>query len=91
MLKGMANVLNEFLYGISKGFADAAFATYSRRRSTVREDIEQSFGTEEIGEDLFEQAYSGNQPSGKATEIRGSVNLSPKKKGKKKSSGLKEL
>ena len=43
-LDGMANVLNEFLFGVSKGFADAAFAAFSRRRSTVREDIAQSFG-----------------------------------------------
>jgi hypothetical protein len=39
----MANVLNEFLHGVSKGFQDAAFASFSRRRSTVREDINQSF------------------------------------------------
>jgi len=43
-LDGMANVLNEFLYGVSKGFQDAAFASFSRRRSTVRSDIAQSFG-----------------------------------------------
>jgi hypothetical protein len=43
-LDAMANVLNEFLHGVSKGFADAAFASFSRRRSTVREDISQSFG-----------------------------------------------
>ena len=43
ILGSMANVLNEFLYGISKGFRDAAFATFSRRRSTVRDDIEQTF------------------------------------------------
>jgi hypothetical protein len=42
-LNGMANVLNEFLHGVSKGFADAAFASYTRRRSTVRADIAQSF------------------------------------------------
>ncbi|UTC62161.1 cytochrome C oxidase subunit II [Treponema sp. OMZ 788] len=42
-LDGMANVLNEFLHGVSKGFADAAFASFSRRRSTVRADIAQSF------------------------------------------------
>jgi hypothetical protein len=42
-LDAMANVLNEFLHGVSKGFSDAAFATFSRRRSTVREDISQSF------------------------------------------------
>lgn len=42
-LDGMANVLNEFLHGISKGFQDAAFASFSRRRSTVRVDLTQSF------------------------------------------------
>jgi hypothetical protein len=42
-LNGMANVLNEFLHGVSKGFQDAAFASFSRRRSTIREDINQSF------------------------------------------------
>jgi hypothetical protein len=44
-LDAMANVLNEFLSGVSKGFSDAAFASFSRRRSTVREDINQSFGS----------------------------------------------
>jgi hypothetical protein len=42
-LDAMANVLNEFLHSVSKGFQDAAFASFSRRRSTVREDINQSF------------------------------------------------
>ena len=46
-LDGMANVLNEFLHGVSKGFQDAAFASFSRRRSTVREDINQTFGSGE--------------------------------------------
>jgi len=89
MLKGMANVLNEFLYSISKGFADSAFATYSRRRSTVREDIDQSYGEEVTGEDLFEAAYMGANDS-EGSEVKGSVDLSPKKS-RKKSSGLKEL
>jgi len=44
-LDAMANVLNEFLSGVSKGFHDAAFASFSRRRSTVREDINQSFSS----------------------------------------------
>jgi hypothetical protein len=44
-LDGMANVLNEFLHGVSKGFQDAAFASFSRRRSTVRQDIAQSFAS----------------------------------------------
>jgi len=46
-LDGMAGVLNEFLHGVSKGFQDAAFAAFSRRRSTVREDIAQSFSSGE--------------------------------------------
>ena len=46
-LNSMANVLNEFLHGVSKGFQDAAFAAFSRRRSTVREDINQSFSSGE--------------------------------------------
>jgi hypothetical protein len=46
-LDAMANVLNEFLSGVSKGFSDAAFASFSRRRSTVREDLAQSFGGDE--------------------------------------------
>lgn len=89
MLKGMANVLNEFLSGISKGFADAAFATYSRRRSTVRADITQSFvGEGEKKEDLFSSAYMMSDVA--SGEVKGSVNLSPSKPSKK-SSGLKEL
>ena len=43
-LMAMSNVLNEFLSNVSKGFQDAAFASFSRRRSTVREDLAQSFG-----------------------------------------------
>ncbi|HQO01289.1 MAG TPA: cytoplasmic filament protein CfpA [Spirochaetota bacterium] len=87
MLKGMANVLNEFLYGVSKGFQDQAFASYSRRRSTVRSDIEQSFEVEEVKEDLFEAAYKEMHG---AADVKGSVDLSPKSK-PKKTSGLKEL
>ncbi len=45
-LDGMANVLNEFLHGVSKGFQDAAFASFSRRRSTVRADIAQTFAAQ---------------------------------------------
>ncbi len=91
MLKGMANVLNEFLYGISKGFADAAFAQFKRRRSTVREDISQSFGEEEVKEDIFEAAYKSAAASGESSEVKGSINLSPRPKPKGKASGLKEL
>jgi len=54
-LDAMANVLNEFLHGVSKGFQDAAFASFSRRRSTVREDINQSFSSAG-GEDKHHEA-----------------------------------
>jgi hypothetical protein len=86
MLKGMANVLNEFLYGVSKGFSDAAFAQYTRRRSTTREDIDQSFAVEDTSTSILEEAYKSAQPS----EISGTVSLTPKSKTGKKS-GLKEL
>ncbi|MDR1444409.1 MAG: cytochrome C oxidase subunit II [Treponema sp.] len=56
-LDSMANVLNEFLHGVSKGFTDAAFASFSRRRSTVREDITQSFGGDS-GEKIPQQDAS---------------------------------
>jgi hypothetical protein len=88
MLKGMANVLNEFLYGVSKGFSDAAFAQYTRRRSTQREDIDQSFATEDTSASVIEEAYKTSQGG----EISGSVSLSPKSGAKPaKKSGLKEL
>ncbi len=91
MLKGMANVLNEFLYGISKGFADAAFAQFKRRRSTVRTDIDQTFQENEMKENIFEMAYKAEGGEAAPSEIKGSVDLSPKAKGKGKVSGLKEL
>ncbi len=56
-LDGMANVLNEFLHGVSKGFQDAAFASFSRRRSTVRADIAQTFGA-----DPLEDPAAGEAP-----------------------------
>ncbi|TAL37105.1 MAG: cytochrome C oxidase subunit II [Spirochaetes bacterium] len=91
MLKGMANVLNEFLYGISKGFADAAFASFKRRRSTVRADITQTFGETEVKENIFEMAYSAGEGASAESEVKGSVDLSPKSKPKGRASGLKEL
>jgi hypothetical protein len=59
-LDAMANVLNEFLHGVSKGFQDAAFASFSRRRSTVREDINQSFSSAGEGEKPAAAAKGGN-------------------------------
>jgi len=91
ILKGMAGVLNEFLFDISKGFADAAFASYSRRRSTVRDDIDQSFSEEDVQEHMFESAYKA--AANEAAEVKGTVDLSSsaKKKSRGKASGLKEL
>jgi hypothetical protein len=62
-MMSMANVLNEFLYSISVGFADQAFAAFSRRRSTQREDLlgefESGTGVADLGgqavtEEVFE-------------------------------------
>ena len=44
-MMSMANVLNEFLYQISGGFHDSAFAEFSRRRSTERADMDGEFTT----------------------------------------------
>jgi hypothetical protein len=66
-LDAMANVLNEFLHGVSKGFSDAAFASFSRRRSTVREDINQSFGASIPEEgDHHHEAVAAAAPKPKA-------------------------
>jgi hypothetical protein len=91
MLKGMANVLNEFLYGVSKGFSDAAFAQYTRRRSTQREDIDQSYGAEDTGTSVIEEAYKSSSAQA-AAELTGMASLTPKSGGKPaRKSGLKEL
>ncbi len=74
VLNAMANVLNEFLNGVSKGFQDAAFASFKRRRSTVRSDINQSFGAEEpvtastnqYAEAIKAKNESAPKPKGKA-------------------------
>jgi archaellum biogenesis ATPase FlaH len=62
-LDGMANVLNEFLHGVSKGFQDAAFASFSRRRSTVRADIAQSFST------TSEEDPKSSEPAGRSAYL----------------------
>lgn len=68
-LDGMANVLNEFLHGVSKGFADAAFASFSRRRSTVRADIAQSFSS-------ADDAPAAKDPAGR-TQFINMLNSAP--------------
>ena len=68
IMKQMANVLNEFLSGVSKGFADAAFASFKRRRSTVRADIDQKFeGSEEQAagtNSQYDNPYDGSNDGG---------------------------
>jgi len=84
-LNGMANVLNEFLHGVSKGFQDAAFAAFKRRRSTVREDIGMTFATE-IGEEpvvgsgdtpVANQATGYSADSGADPSVKGQANVTP--------------
>jgi len=91
-LNGMANVLNEFLHGISKGFQDAAFASFKRRRSTMREDIAQSFAAEEpVPESpvsYSESAMAG--VTGSAPGVKGKANVTPRKR-KADTDDLKEL
>ncbi|GIX40621.1 MAG: cytochrome c oxidase subunit II [Leptospiraceae bacterium] len=74
MMKAMANVLNEFLHSVSKGFADAAFATFKRRRSTVRDDREMSFEADsEVDSQLKKLA---SQYAGSTTESSSSISSS---------------
>ena len=88
-LDGMANVLNEFLHGVSKGFQDAAFASFSRRRSTVRDDINQSFGSvegetharEKAGSAYLDMINTGDEGAPAAIEA-------PKKAQRGRSTGL---
>jgi len=81
-LDAMANVLNEFLHGVSKGFSDAAFASFSRRRSTVREDINQSFATvTEEEEAAVASAAPKARPAVIAAPKSSAKKSSPKKKG----------
>ena len=94
-LDAMANVLNEFLHGVSKGFQDAAFASFSRRRSTVREDINQSFGSapeEGAALDIPGSASVSESPKAIAAPKRGRkagglVDSKPGKRGRKARSG----
>ena len=94
-LSGMANVLNEFLHGVSKGFQDAAFASFSRRRSTVRADITQSFNEDVTAEVPDHVSYSASimaesQPAGRA-QVKGKADVTPVKRKKSGLNDLKEL
>jgi hypothetical protein len=89
-LNAMANVLNEFLHGVSKGFQDAAFAAFKRRRSTVREDIGMSFsadyngGEDEDGagmgtDSIGAPASSSTTATAKKAKVKGQADVSPGK------------
>jgi hypothetical protein len=94
-LEGMANVLNEFLFGVSKGFADAAFASFSRRRSTVREDIAMSFGESGMGEEgaegseFVDMIHAGETAASQVSESprSGVVDSTSRGRGRPKGSG----
>ena len=88
-LDGMANVLNEFLYGVSKGFQDAAFASFSRRRSTVRADIAQSFAATpdeaaapQKSEYLDMLNVSAADAKGAKAAEQGVVDVAPRRRGR---------
>jgi len=86
-LDAMANVLNEFLHGVSKGFQDAAFASFSRRRSTVREDINQSFGVveeETVVSEVTVKSRTAIPPPKSASKKKGVVDTKAKSKNKPK-------
>ena len=94
-LNGMANVLNEFLHGVSKGFQDAAFAAFKRRRSTVREDIDQTFSAEGGrpaggGGGGGASMASGGGESADAS-VKGKANVTPSQRRGSSSSDLQEL
>ncbi len=57
----MANVLNEFLNSVSKGFQDTAFAQFSRRRSTQREDLLGEFGSATAAAEVTSDATQGEE------------------------------
>ena len=81
-LNSMANVLNEFLHGISKGFQDAAFAAFKRRRSTIRQDINMTFGSDETteGEEGGTEPISVSASSEPAiAAVKGQADVSPGK------------
>ncbi len=79
-LNSMANVMNEFLNGVSKGFQDAAFASFKRRRSTVREDINQSFAAEPMAEASSSEYAAAIKSKNDAPKGQADVTPSKRKK-----------
>ncbi|MFW5835778.1 MAG: cytoplasmic filament protein CfpA [bacterium] len=95
-LNGMANVLNEFLHGVSKGFQDAAFATFKRRRSTVREDLNQSFGSASdediVARDPEVQHFSAaEEEESSDAGVKGKADVTPSRRRRKSADDLQEL
>ena len=91
-LNGMANVLNEFLHGVSKGFQDAAFATFKRRRSTVRSDITQSFAADvDPGFSAPEAQSFGEAEESSDAGVKGKANVTPSRRKKSAADDLQEL
>ena len=91
-LNSMANVMNEFLNGVSKGFQDAAFASFKRRRSTVREDINQSFAAEPVAT-LADSEYAEAIKSKNEVEEapKGKADVTPSKRKKVNLDELSEI
>ena len=75
-------VVNEFLAGVSKGFQDAAFASFKRRRSTVREDINQSFGADPTEKPSHSMGQMQDRIEPK-DEVKGKADVTPKTRSKK--------
>lgn len=90
-LNSMANVLNEFLHGVSKGFQDAAFAAFKRRRSTVREDISMSFtASEDEDTETISAPSASEAPTPVTAGVKGQADVSPSA-GNISDDGLQEL
>ncbi len=86
VLNAMANVLNEFLNGVSKGFQDAAFASFKRRRSTVRGDINQSFGAEDPVtpvQNQYAEAIKAKNAADAAPKPKGKADVTPRSRKRK--------
>ncbi|MDA3851787.1 MAG: cytoplasmic filament protein CfpA [Spirochaetaceae bacterium] len=90
-LNSMANVLNEFLNGVSKGFQDAAFASFKRRRSTVRDDIDQTFGHEKHEAEELPDSSSAQSNSAPATKAKGKADVTPSRRKKVNLDELREM
>ena len=86
VLNAMANVLNEFLNGVSKGFQDAAFASFKRRRSTVRADINQSFSADEPVapvQNQYADAIKAKNEADAAPKPKGKADVTPRSRKRK--------